>query len=354
MCLIRACGGHLMHHNHVFTLDLVRLGATLAILLYHFLIEMNQARLVALSPLGAQYINALAELSINLFFLLSGFTLALRWQGRFEIRPYLASRIQAIYPQFWVGFLFLFFYGEILHGNNAGIPRWKVVFSLLGLDGYLLPYTSTFYKIGEWYLGCQILLYLVFPLVLKMQSSRALRGLALLGSGALWLLWPYVCPAFLDPGRTVLGRLLPFAMGVMLPGFAQEQTRARTGAALAAGLSLSVAAAGCPMRYPMLFAAVFILLRAWLLRRQGENAPPFCRRLTGVLSGKCYGVFLIHHVYLTIVLVPLAQKFPLWLLATLFAPSCFVLSACLAVCAKPVRWALRAAWGRFSCPTPHN
>ena len=50
-----------------------------------------------------------------------------------------------------------------MHGNNADIPRWRVIFSVLGLDGYLAPVTVTFYKIGEWFLGVILILYLVFP-----------------------------------------------------------------------------------------------------------------------------------------------------------------------------------------------
>ena len=72
-------------------------------------------------------------------------------RGRFDARRYFVGRAAATYPAFWLGFAALFVYGEVLHGNNADIPRWRVVFSVLGLDGYLAPVTVTFYKIGEWF-----------------------------------------------------------------------------------------------------------------------------------------------------------------------------------------------------------
>ena len=76
---------------------------------------------------------------------------ACKWQGRFDARRYFVGRAAATYPAFWLGFGALFLYGEVLHGNNADIPRWRVIFSVLGLDGYLAPVTVTFYKIGEWF-----------------------------------------------------------------------------------------------------------------------------------------------------------------------------------------------------------
>ena len=154
------------------------------------------------------------EVGLAWFFLLSGAALCLQWQGRFRWRPYLVGRAAAMYPPFWLGFLVLFLYGDVLHGNNPDIPRWRVAFSLLGLDGYLAPVTPTFYKIGEWFLGVILLLYLLFPLLLWCMETRRRR----LSLGALllvWqLVWPFLCPAPLEAGHTVLGRLPAFALGV--------------------------------------------------------------------------------------------------------------------------------------------
>ena len=119
------------------------------------------------------------EIGLAWFFLLSGAALCLQWQGRFIARRYFVGRVAATYPAFWLGFAALFLYGEVLHGNNADIPRWRVIFSLLGLDGYLTPVTVTFYKIGEWFLGVILILYLVFPLLLWcMETQLRRRALA--------------------------------------------------------------------------------------------------------------------------------------------------------------------------------
>lgn len=61
-----------------------------------------------------------------------------QWQGRFDARRYFVGRAAAAtYPAFWLGFGALFLYGEVLYGNNADIPRWRVGFFSAGIPGWV-------------------------------------------------------------------------------------------------------------------------------------------------------------------------------------------------------------------------
>ncbi len=42
------------------------------------------------------------------------------------------------------------------------------IVTLIGFDGYLAENMQTFYILGEWFLGCIILMYVLFPLLRKM------------------------------------------------------------------------------------------------------------------------------------------------------------------------------------------
>ena len=192
-------------------LDLVRTAATALILVYHFAAEFAAAGLLP----GAAWPAFGAEVGIELFFLLSGASLCWGRGGRFDARRYYAGRALAIYPCFWVGFAALFLYGEVLHGNNVGIPKWKLVFSVLGLDGYLLPLGANFYKIGEWFLGCLLLIYLLFPLLRRLQNGRRRCLAATAALGVVWLAWPLCCPPPWDAAHTVLGRVFVFWCGML-------------------------------------------------------------------------------------------------------------------------------------------
>ena len=186
------------------------------------------------------------------------------------------------YPAFWLGFGALFLYGEVLHGNNADIPRWRVIFSVLGLDGYLAPVTVTFYKIGEWFLGVILILYLVFPLLLRCMETAAHRRVLALCMAVLAVVWPLVCPAPWEAGHTVLGRLPAFALGVWFGTLLKKN--AFPSYRLYIGLSV------CPLLWvdevPRL--AVLLVLASvlfWAVYAAGQHVPaPLCpalRRLAG-------------------------------------------------------------------------
>lgn len=213
-------------------LDVIRLAALLPVLCYHFCIEAARLGFAVPAILVGRGMADWVEIGLAWFFLLSGAALCLQWQGRFRWRPYLVGRAAAMYPAFWLGFAVLFIYGEILHGNNAQIPRWRVIFSVLGVDGYLAPVTPTFYKIGEWFLGVILLLYLVFPLLLWCMDRPLRRRILLTALVALQLLWPALCPAprsmgtgslpaAVGPRRSPAGRLAddfrPAVLGSLRP-----------------------------------------------------------------------------------------------------------------------------------------
>ena len=72
------------------------------------------------------------------------------------------------YILYIVYFLFLLFQSHSVHNIfPEGIPAWRIVFTFLGMDSWVSMHgISTFsLTIGEWFLGCLILLYLIFPLL---------------------------------------------------------------------------------------------------------------------------------------------------------------------------------------------
>ena len=253
-----------MPQNYRPGLDVVRLAALLPVLCYHYCIEAARLGFAVPTALIGRGMADWVEVGLAWFFLLSGAALCLQWQGRFDARRYFVGRAAATYPAFWLGFGALFLYGEVLHGNNADIPRWRVIFSVLGLDGYLAPVTVTFYKIGEWFLGVILILYLVFPLLLRCMETAAHRRVLALCMAVLAVVWPLVCPAPWEAGHTVLGRLPAFVggrsaasgravgagVGAVLGSLCRRAARTRTALprpAAAGGLVLRrVLGASCP------------------------------------------------------------------------------------------------------------
>ena len=131
--------------THWAGLDLIRLLPILVIVTYHYGVETATAGLYASPVLTSPAYGDLVHLSVFLMFLLSGAGLGAKYAAR-PCRPaeYIRSRAAAIYPVFWLCFVPLFAYSDVWHRNNAAVPWWKLVFSLVGLDGYLQAYTPTF------------------------------------------------------------------------------------------------------------------------------------------------------------------------------------------------------------------
>lgn len=316
-------------------LDVIRLAALLPVLCYHFCIEAARVGFAVPSFLIGRGMADWVEVGLAWFFLLSGAALCLQWRGRFRWRLYLVGRAAAMYPAFWLGFAVLFLYGEVLHGNNAEIPRWRVLFSVLGLDGYLAPVTQTFYKIGEWFLGVILLLYLVFPLLLWCMGSRTRRRVLFAVMLVLQLVWPMVCPAPLEAGHTVLGRLPAFALGVWF-GTLLAESRTPLPRCLWALAALPLLWVPAVPRLAVLLAVSATLF--WVVYALGQRLP---QRFWGTLrrpAAWSYGVYLVHHVLLTLVLLPAARQFglplPGWFPAFLILS--FILAAILTAVSAPL------------------
>lgn len=329
-----------MPKNYRPGLDIVRLAALLPVLCYHYCIEAARAGFAVPTFLIGRGMADWVEIGLAWFFLLSGAALCLQWQGRFDARRYFVGRAAATYPAFWLGFATLFLYGEVLHGNNADIPRWRVVFSLLGVDGYLAPVTVTFYKIGEWFLGVILILYLVFPALLWCMGTAARRRVLAVCMAALAVIWPLACPAPWEAGHSVLGRLPAFALGVWFGSLLKND--AVPSRRIALGLAV----------FPLLWVdavphlAVLLVLAAvlfWAVYAVGQRVPagacPALRRL----AGWCYGVYLVHHVLLTLVFLRFVQRFSLPLAAMFpaYLVVSFALAAVLMAVSRPLSKAIK-------------
>ena len=329
-----------MPENYRPGLDVVRLAALLPVLCYHYCIEAARLGFAVPNALIGRGMADWVELGLAWFFLLSGAALCLQWQGRFALRRYLAGRAAATYPAFWLGFAVLFLYGEVLHGNNADIPRWRVVFSVLGLDGYLAPVTTTFYKIGEWFLGVILLLYLIFPALLWCLQTPVRRRALTAGLAVLAVAWPPLSPAALEPGHTVLGRLPAFALGVWFGSLLKKNAAPPKWMLCALGVLPLLWVDAVP-RLPVLLLLAAVLF--WAVYAAGQRLParlcPALRRL----AGWCYGVYLVHHVLLTIAFLPLVQRkgLPLPAMFPVYLVLSFALAAVLTVISKPLGRAMK-------------
>ena len=79
-----------------------------------------------------------------------------------------AKRAKALYPPFWIAFIGASCAHLLFYKGITDAPIKTILWSAAGMDSYAMNrgwMPGGFYQVGEWYLGCILLCYLVWPLI---------------------------------------------------------------------------------------------------------------------------------------------------------------------------------------------
>lgn len=158
--------------------DVIRIFACLTILIIHFnatVCGWSNGQFVYNNTLIPNYYFDcvyLGEIGNSLFFILSGAALlcnkknySITYKNLFE---FYWKRLVAVLPAFYVVFFFATFVQLVLYKSIYDGPAINLIQTIAGMDGYAWDrhwIDSNFYQIGEWFLGCILLCYAVWPLV---------------------------------------------------------------------------------------------------------------------------------------------------------------------------------------------
>ena len=104
----------------------------------------------------------------NIFMLISGLVLSYNYPAVKSLKNFYYKRWKSILIPFYFIFAILFFKNAVAVGKLFyGPTKLSLIWTLLGVDGYAAYCFNiqTYAIIGEWFLGCLILFYLLFPLI---------------------------------------------------------------------------------------------------------------------------------------------------------------------------------------------
>lgn len=292
--------------DRVFYYDAIRVVACLSVIIIHF-----NASFSAWSGGVFTYPNAvfpnfifnqsvyLGDFGVSLFFILSGAAMFRTYGGReISLGAFYRKRFLSLYPMFWLAWFAATAVGVLVYGGIGSGGAKALLATFSGMDGYLLSLgyggLGAFYKVGEWFLGCMILLYLMMPLLLQGMKKHPLLTLGL-----------SVTVSILIHGETsnifFLRRVPEVVFGMAFDRyFCPRHGKARTlwaGGTLAGILALStvgpkLVSAGYGLEACVGICALTFLLLA-LLFQNARNAKLI--RPVSWIARYSYPIFLIHH-----------------------------------------------------------
>lgn len=288
--------------KRIVSMDVIRIFACLCVTMVHFNASVsgyNGTFVYPNSLIPNFYVDNrvyLGSMGVSLFFMLSGASLMLTYK-KGNLLSFYKKRALSIYPMFWLAFALATMIDFMRLKGMAGGKPWLFLFSLAGLDGNLavlglIPFE--FYKVGEWFLGCLIAIYLLYPLLHAMVDKHPFGTLAL--AAAVYAMYIRMAPRYGLPITEALFflRIPEIILGMLFIKYDLENKPV-----LMTGISASVFLLAwiCKNKtnsitfciaFCMLMFSVLVLLSRLIRSEKTKDCLSFGAKLT-------YPVFLIHH-----------------------------------------------------------
>ena len=282
-----------MKKERIFYLDFVRAIAVILILMTHYnAVYLNAGqpdKVFITAQIGNIYIG---DFGVSLFFIISGAALMYVYDEKCELKSFYKKRFLSLYPMFWIAYFIAFLYQfYVSKGINLTVPKCNILLTILGFDGYLAAVMPTFYISGEWFLGCIILIYIVFPLLRYLIRTHpvALAVVAMV----LYVMFLFI-PSRLDPAEVLPLRIPEILFGMY---YIKYIKRIKWSVALGALAILVVNTIVAP-QFNDTIQTTYIGISAFLVLAFISDYLDFAwiHRCCSVISKYSYAIFLVHHV----------------------------------------------------------
>lgn len=279
-------------------LDILRILAILMVFNLHFTVALGQQYGVFFGFANGNWGNV----GTSLFFLISGNCLARNYGEKLELGKFYKKRWLAIFPMFYVSYLLVLFGYMVILQNNvfAGVEPWKIIFTLIGIDKYLVfVEVKTAALVGEWYTAIIVGIYLLFPLLQLLYKKCKIPTTVV-------LLALYILSIIFDSGQVpadarLITGIFVFWIGMFIYRFEEKLEKMPWfvwGILIAAScVLLFIPLPGHDLVYKNLLAILIFLV----LMRVGS----YLKKDNVVLRFLCkieYAVYLCHHTVILVLL----------------------------------------------------
>ena len=182
MSILKRYNNHLekTSKKRIYCFDLLKVISILFVFMHHIMMDLYivhpMHNLKILETLIIRPNMNLGMIACGLFVLISGATLALKGREEEPIAFYKKRFIRVLVP-FYIAYIIYFLIRVFTYNTifiYGGVPKWRFIFTIFGIDEYLSANGIRTFTlgVGEWFLGCILFCYLVYPFLYKAHKKN--------------------------------------------------------------------------------------------------------------------------------------------------------------------------------------
>lgn len=310
-------GGNVMVKERIIPFDFIRAICAIGIVAFHFFCHTSNRDFLLF------YNNANCDwgyVIVNIFFILSGAAIYYNNSMISSLKKFYYKRWKSLFPMFYISF-FIFFLFSIIKTHNVfyGGNPLKLLLTLFGLDGYTVEIIPNYYILGEWFLGAIIILYVLYPVVLK--AFNKAQYATTIVCMALFILCLFVDLTGISTSRKVFSCLISFEFGMLI-----MKNRKLLTNKLIVIVSFVVSIIICVFKLPInanVLAHILSLSLFFVMYYIGNYVmkSKFLNKSISFVSKISYPIFLLQHLIILMLLKIYSPQEPvmiiLWLIVTI-------------------------------------
>ena len=296
--------------------DLLRVICFSIVVFYHMMIQLYFNGMFAMDAIEPFFVTAninTGVVAVTLFFMLSGASLVISTKDSVDWKQFYIKRfIRLLFPFYFVNicwFIVRAIRAKSIFALIEGIAPWKILLGVLGIDEWLTLYGVSGFSqgIGEWFLGCLIILYVLFPIFRKLMLKNKILFSAIVISVYVAVIYSY--SSSIPVYQNILVKGCEFIFGMYLGAYQGSLNKK------AVVVSLPVVVFYLTGKTPLgINSAVNITVCAlafFITVSFTENIlqkSTYFYKWIAFLSGCSYELFLIHHLVIY-TLTPIAKQY---------------------------------------------
>lgn len=295
-------------------MTVLRVLSMVAIVFYHMVFTLYIYGIRQIDSIRFLFENTnmhIAKVGVGLFFMLSGSGLFLSDKDKeFSAKEFYKKRFVKIMIPFYIVyvcyFAFLVATGHLLLNDpfsGKDLKPWSFIYTIFGMDAYLENFgiATCSLGIGEWFLGCLIIIYVIYPLLRWAMIKNKYITMLIATLYYIFINMVYAkIPLFTDvPMYTNLViKIYDFLLGMFIVTFLDKLPVW----SYVAGLIVNLFFVFCPVvllginsyQIPIQCVSAFLAF-AGLEKVFSSDKAQKPMKIIGVLSAYSYEYFLIHH-----------------------------------------------------------